>query len=85
MASDRNLETVEFIELKPVHRSSLSVSQNHGFANKLGLSVLDSARMVDARALAVGIVLARLDCMEAARSHMKSRNAWRIRGKGMSA
>src|SRR6478736_629568 len=38
MASDRNSETVEFIEPKPVHRSSLSVSQNHGFANKLGLS-----------------------------------------------
>ena len=38
MASDRNSETVEFIEPKPVHRSSPSVSQNHGFANKLGLS-----------------------------------------------
>ena len=38
MASDRNSETVEFIEPNPVHRSSLSVSQNHGFANKLGLS-----------------------------------------------
>src|SRR4029077_4191266 len=38
MASDRNSETVEFIEPKPVDRSSLSVSQNHGFANRLGLS-----------------------------------------------
>src|SRR4029077_4306103 len=38
MASDRNSETVEFIEPKPVPRSSLSVSQKHGFANKLGLS-----------------------------------------------
>ena len=38
MASDRNSETVEFIEPKPVHRSSLSVSQNHGFANKLDSS-----------------------------------------------
>ena len=55
-----------------VYRPGYSVGQDDGFANKLGLSVLDSARMVDARALAVGIVLARLDCMEAARSHMKS-------------
>jgi len=38
MASDRNSKTVEFIEPKPVHRSSLSVSQNHGLANKLGFS-----------------------------------------------
>src|SRR6185295_14400190 len=38
MASNRNSETVEFIEKKPVHHSSLSVSQKHGFANKLGLS-----------------------------------------------
>src|SRR6476620_12786263 len=42
MASDRNSETVEFIEPKPVHRSSHSVSQNHGFANKLGLSPFES-------------------------------------------
>jgi hypothetical protein len=38
MASNGNSETVEFIEKEPVHHSSLSVSQKHGFANKLGLS-----------------------------------------------
>ena len=38
IAFDRNSEAVEFIEPKPVHRSRLAVSQNHGFANKLGLS-----------------------------------------------
>src|SRR5258707_8534588 len=52
MASDRNSETVEFIEPKPVHRSSLSVSQNHGFANKLGLST----RIVQALVFTVGMV-----------------------------
>ena len=41
MAFDRNSETVKVIEPKPVHRSSLSVSQNHGFANKLGLSLFE--------------------------------------------
>ena len=38
MASDRNSKTVEFIEPKPVHDPSLSVSQYHRFANKLGSS-----------------------------------------------
>ena len=56
MASDRNSETVEFIEPKPVHRSSLSVSQNHGFANKLGLSPFEFDKDRQALVLAVGMV-----------------------------
>ena len=50
------IRTVEFIEPKPIHRSSHSVSQNHGFANKLGLSPFDSTRIVQALALGVGMV-----------------------------
>ena len=38
LASDRNSEAVEFIKPKPVHGPSLSVSQYHRFANKLGSS-----------------------------------------------
>ena len=38
LAFDRNSEAVEFIKPKPVHDPSLSVSQYHRFANKLGSS-----------------------------------------------
>jgi hypothetical protein len=38
LASDGNSEAVEFIKPKPVHDPSLSVSQYHRFANKLGSS-----------------------------------------------
>ena len=56
MASDRNSKTVEFIEPKPVHRSSLSVSQNHGLANKLGFSPFEFDKDRAGLALAVGMV-----------------------------
>jgi hypothetical protein len=41
MASDRNPEAVQFIKPNLVHCPSLAVRQDDGFANKLGLSLLE--------------------------------------------
>jgi hypothetical protein len=56
VTSDGNSETVEFIKPEPVHCSSLPISQNHGLANKLGLSLFEFDKNRAGSRLAVGIV-----------------------------
>jgi hypothetical protein len=67
---------VQFIEPDLVHRPGYSVGQDDGSANKLGLSVLEFGKDSGRARFGGWHCLARLDCMEAARSHMKSRSAW---------
>jgi hypothetical protein len=43
MASDRDSEAVHFVEPNALHRTGLSVGEDHGLADKLDLGLLELA------------------------------------------
>ena len=43
MAPDRDSEAVQFVKPNVLHRPGLSVGEDHGFADKLGLGLLERA------------------------------------------
>ena len=43
VASNRDPQTVQFVQPNAVHRTGLSIGEDHGFADKLGLGLFELA------------------------------------------
>jgi hypothetical protein len=44
VASDRDSQAVHFVKPNALHRTGLSIRENHGIANKLSLGLLELAK-----------------------------------------
>ena len=60
MTSDGYSQTVELVERDVVHGARFAIAQDDGSADKLGMSLINSVLMVDARAFALGMKLVQL-------------------------
>jgi hypothetical protein len=83
VTSDRNSQSMEFIKPKLVYSSGLSVSQDDGFANKLGLSPIEFGEDCAGSRLGDWHDVALMGEKRGPASHMKTRNSWRIHGNRM--
>jgi hypothetical protein len=83
VTSDRNSQSMEFIKPNLAYSPGLSVSQDDGSANKLGLSLIEFGEDCARSRFDAWHDVARIDCGGSA-SHMKACNSWQTHGSGVS-